>query len=136
MKKEDTDNALKSEKILYKLYLPALEERGFDAIGTFREWRKKSGMIPEKGETLGEFNGRVEKAIAKRDETERTSEYYSKQQEKEYFESNAKPTEGKKKKKKGGKKKKESAPDKSEFSDIPTDLLSDAQEKKKKKVYW
>ncbi|CAK5030811.1 unnamed protein product [Meloidogyne enterolobii] len=73
MKKEDTDNALKSEKILYKLYLPALEERGFDATGTFREWRKKSGMIPEKGETLEDFNGRVEKAIAKRDDKSKVS---------------------------------------------------------------
>uniref|UniRef100_A0A914MKF6 Uncharacterized protein n=1 Tax=Meloidogyne incognita TaxID=6306 RepID=A0A914MKF6_MELIC len=136
MKKENTDNALKIEKILYKLYLPALEDKGFEAIGTFREWRKKNDMFKGEDETLGEFNGRVEKAIAKRDETERTSEYFNKQQEKEYFESNAKPTEGKKKKKKGGKKKKDSAPDKSETSDVPTDLLSDPKEKKKKKVYW
>ncbi|CAK5030819.1 unnamed protein product [Meloidogyne enterolobii] len=127
--------AVKIEKILKKLYLPALEERGFEATGTFREWRNKNDMFKKGDETSEAFNGRVEKAIAKRDDKSKVSEYFSKQKEKEYFESNAKPSEGKKKKKKGGKKKKESAPDKSEFSDIPTDLLSDAQEKRKKDIW-
>ena len=41
MKKEDLENAAKNKKMLFELYLPALEDKGFEIVGTFNEWKKK-----------------------------------------------------------------------------------------------
>nr|CAD2192441.1 unnamed protein product [Meloidogyne enterolobii] len=68
MKTEDLENAAKNKKMLFELYLPALKDKGFEIVGTFNEWKKKSGLIQGKGETWKEFNARVQKTIAKRKE--------------------------------------------------------------------
>uniref|UniRef100_A0A914LWN5 Uncharacterized protein n=1 Tax=Meloidogyne incognita TaxID=6306 RepID=A0A914LWN5_MELIC len=75
MKKEDSENAAMNKKMLFELYLPALRDKGFEVVGTFNEWKKKSGLIQEKGETWKEFNAKVQKTIAKRKEKFEAIEY-------------------------------------------------------------
>ncbi|CAK5071346.1 unnamed protein product [Meloidogyne enterolobii] len=65
MRREDLGNAEMYKKMLFKLYLPLLEEKGFKTIGTFREWRKKNKLFHERGETLDEFNIKVSVAMGK-----------------------------------------------------------------------
>nr|CAD2193046.1 unnamed protein product [Meloidogyne enterolobii] len=123
MKKEDTENAAMNKKMLFELYLPALEDKGFEVVGTFNEWKKKSGLIQEKGETLKEFNAKVQKAIvnqSKAAERKKTKDDKAK----------------KDKTPKDPASKKDPAPDKSDAarskqagttSDIPTDMMSEAK---------
>uniref|UniRef100_A0A914KQH2 Uncharacterized protein n=1 Tax=Meloidogyne incognita TaxID=6306 RepID=A0A914KQH2_MELIC len=75
MKKEDLENAAMNKKMLFELYLPALRDKGFEVVGTFNEWKKKSGLIQEKGETWKEFNAKVQKTIANRKEKGEAIEY-------------------------------------------------------------
>uniref|UniRef100_A0A914NE60 Uncharacterized protein n=1 Tax=Meloidogyne incognita TaxID=6306 RepID=A0A914NE60_MELIC len=123
MKKEDSENAAMNKKMLFELYLPALRDKGFEVVGTFNEWKKKSGLIQEKGETLKEFNAKVQKAIVNQSKA-----------------AERKKTKGDKLKKdktpKDPASKKDSAPDKSDAakskqagttSDIPTDMMSEAK---------
>uniref|UniRef100_A0A914KNG9 Uncharacterized protein n=1 Tax=Meloidogyne incognita TaxID=6306 RepID=A0A914KNG9_MELIC len=123
MKKEDSENAAMNKKMLFELYLPALRDKGFEVVGTFNEWKKKSGLIQEKGETLKEFNAKVEKTIvnqSKAAERKKTKDDKAK----------------KDKTPKDPASKKDPAPDKSDAarskqagttSDIPTDMMSEAK---------
>ncbi|CAK5071607.1 unnamed protein product [Meloidogyne enterolobii] len=147
MEKEDEENAEKNEKILYELYLPALEEKGFAKVGTFREWRKKSAMIPEKGETLEEFNKRVEDAIKTRRALKVTLNKIVRKKPSKDEAAGGKKTENSKVKNDQAPKEettskdsalqKDPAPEKSDAakskqagttSDVPTDMVSEAKE--------
>ncbi|CAK5071350.1 unnamed protein product [Meloidogyne enterolobii] len=81
MEEEDLENAKKYKILLFQLYLPLLEEKGFKTIGTFREWRKKNKLFHERGETLNEFNIKVTSAVGKRDTKENVENYFQMKRE-------------------------------------------------------
>uniref|UniRef100_A0A914LZC3 Uncharacterized protein n=1 Tax=Meloidogyne incognita TaxID=6306 RepID=A0A914LZC3_MELIC len=123
MKKEDSENAAKNKKMLFELYLPALRDKGFEIVGTFNEWKKKSGLIQEKGETLKEFNAKVEKAIVNQSKAAERKKTKDDKAKKDKTPKDSAP-------------KKDPAPDKSDAakskqagttSDIPTDMMSEAK---------
>ncbi|CAK5071358.1 unnamed protein product [Meloidogyne enterolobii] len=147
MEKEDKENAEKDEEILIELYLPDVAEKGFAKVGTFREWRKKSRMIQEKGETSEEFDKRVEKAIKRRGGLKKTvNALFNRKQSKDEAAGGKKTEDSKVKNDQAPKEettskdsalKNDPAPEKADAtkskqagttSDVPTDMVSEAKE--------
>nr|CAD2176902.1 unnamed protein product [Meloidogyne enterolobii] len=78
------------KKLLFEVYLPELQEKGYPIVGTYREWRKKTGFNVKPGESRDMREGRIQKAAEQKKEKEAAKKYFDEKQSKDYYDENTK----------------------------------------------